>query len=136
MDSPRMYSGTTKVHHNPDIQNVLERWKTHLDDFVWYLGEFLDIAYPDYKPVKRTRRDLTRIATIHFEELLTDVLDEVDRRRAEDGASDRVRPAACYHPRRLRSRKQMTEMSATAFYDFCSDVHFELLRRYGLVLQS
>ncbi|KAI5481540.1 cell polarity protein [Pseudohyphozyma bogoriensis] len=80
------------------------------------------------------REKLTRLTRQQFQELSTDVYDEL-MRRIED-AADRPgeRPflavRAEFHPKRNQARQKLATLPLGRFRDLASDVYFELERRY------
>ncbi|BGO96598.1 Cell polarity protein [Rhodotorula toruloides ATCC 204091] len=81
------------------------------------------------------REKLTRLTRQQFQELSTDVYDEL-MRRIEDSNSGQpgqqpflaVRPD--FHPKRNQARQKLATLPLLRFRDLASDVYFELDRRY------
>lgn len=80
------------------------------------------------------RDKLTRLTRQQFQELSTDVYDELVR-RIEDAAGRpgeqpflAVRPD--FHPKRNQARQKLATLPLQRFKDLASDVYFELDRRY------
>ncbi|GAA6047170.1 hypothetical protein JCM3770_006933 [Rhodotorula araucariae] len=80
------------------------------------------------------REKLTRLTRQQFQELSTDVYDEL-MRRLEDTATPTsqqpflaVRPD--FHPKRNQARQKLATLPLLRFRDLASDVYFELDRRY------
>ncbi|GAA5859755.1 hypothetical protein JCM1840_006439 [Sporobolomyces johnsonii] len=80
------------------------------------------------------REKLTRLTRQQFQELSTDVYDELVR-RMEDAAGRpgeqpflAVRPD--FHPKRNQARQKLATLPLQRFRDLASDVYFELDRRY------
>ncbi|GAA5980675.1 hypothetical protein JCM10908_001729 [Rhodotorula pacifica] len=81
------------------------------------------------------REKLTRLTRQQFQELSTDVYDELMRRLQDstDGQQGQhgflaVRPD--FHPKRNQARQKLATLPITRFRDLGSDVYFELDRRY------
>ncbi|GAA5834442.1 hypothetical protein JCM9279_004317 [Rhodotorula babjevae] len=81
------------------------------------------------------RDKLTRLTRQQFQELSTDVYDEL-MRRIEDSSTPTagqqpflaVRPD--FHPKRNQARQKLATLPLSRFRDLASDVYFELDRRY------
>ncbi|GAA5914239.1 hypothetical protein JCM8208_001532, partial [Rhodotorula glutinis] len=81
------------------------------------------------------RDKLTRLTRQQFQELSTDVYDEL-MRRIDDSATPTagqqpflaVRPD--FHPKRNQARQKLATLPLSRFRDLASDVYFELDRRY------
>ncbi|GAA5926292.1 hypothetical protein JCM3775_000979 [Rhodotorula graminis] len=81
------------------------------------------------------RDKLTRLTRQQFQELTTDVYDEL-MRRIDDSATPTagqqpflaVRPD--FHPKRNQARQKLATLPLSRFRDLASDIYFELDRRY------
>ncbi|KDQ11966.1 hypothetical protein BOTBODRAFT_113544 [Botryobasidium botryosum FD-172 SS1] len=78
------------------------------------------------------REKLTRLTRQQFQELSTDVYDELIRRKTNSTQNDvpflPVRDD--FHPKRNQARQKLATLPKTRFKDLSSDVYFELGRRY------
>ena len=106
-------------------------------------------------PSSRTsaRDKLTRLTRQQFQELSTDVYDELCRRiqDEDDGLDSRSsktdsinnKPSTPYlptkeefHPKRNQARQKLATLPKTRFKDLASDVYYELIRRYPELLEE
>ncbi|TIA75033.1 hypothetical protein E3P94_00978 [Wallemia ichthyophaga] len=112
------------------------------------LSEFLDTHLRKESHSSRTsaRDKLTRLTRQQFQELSTDVFDELQRRfdGEEDSTprsskSDSIDKTSAtpylptkaeFHPKRNQARQKLATLPKTRFKDLASDVYFELVRRY------
>ncbi|ORY23629.1 hypothetical protein BCR39DRAFT_582805 [Naematelia encephala] len=99
------------------------------------LREFLASWLETESPTARAsaREKLTKLTKLQFQELSTDVYDELMRRRkADSGGGDvpflPVRED--FHPKRNQARQKLATLPNNRFKDLASDVFFELRRRY------
>ncbi|BGP21626.1 cell polarity protein [Rhodotorula toruloides] len=81
------------------------------------------------------REKLTRLTRQQFQELSTDVYDELTRRIEDSNGGQpgqqpflAVRPD--FHPKRNQARQKLATLPLLRFRDLASDVYFELDRRY------
>ncbi|RXK37163.1 hypothetical protein M231_05532 [Tremella mesenterica] len=96
-----------------------------------YLASWLEKESPTARASAREK--LTRLTKLQFQELSTDVYDELMRRlAAEEGSGDvpflPVRED--FHPKRNQARQKLATLPKNRFKDLASDVFFELKRRY------
>eukprot|EP00158_Paraphelidium_tribonemae_P004503 Partr_v1_DN26791_c0_g1_i1_m8372 putative cell polarity protein len=79
---------------------------------------------------RQSARDkLTKLYAHQFEELSTDVFDEMNR-RISDGSVPFLAVQSDFHPKRNQARQKLATLSVNRFKDLASDVYFELQRRY------
>ncbi|KAL7412917.1 hypothetical protein BDY24DRAFT_391588 [Mrakia frigida] len=98
-----------------------------------FLLEFLKKEPPNSRA--NAREKLTRLTRQQFQELSTDVYDEL-MRRVGDGGPDSpgevpflpLRPD--FHPKRNQARQKLATLPKSRFKDLASDVYYELNRRY------
>ena len=96
------------------------------------------------------RQKLTRLTRQQFQELSTDVYDELIRRKTNsDGIQGRSVSLLClrtsnspatlvpflpvrdeFHPKRNQARQKLATLPMSRFKDLSSDVYYELVRRY------
>ncbi|WWD22449.1 hypothetical protein CI109_106940 [Kwoniella shandongensis] len=101
------------------------------------LREFLASWLKEESPSSRAsaREKLTRLTKLQFQELSTDVYDELMRRMAVDnGNPDGNVPflpvREDFHPKRNQARQKLATLPKNRFKDLASDVFYELRRRY------
>ena len=86
----------------------------------------------------RARDKLVRLSPIQFQELSTDVYDELRRRQAyaarqqhpnSPGAPDFLLPVQGFHPKRNQARQKLSTLPSDRFRALATDVFYELERR-------
>jgi len=95
------------------------------------------LSQPGNSRPNRARDKLLRLSVVQFQELSTDVYDELQRREGVDassGPNDKpppyLLPKDKFHPKRNQARQKLSSLAATRFRDLATDVFFELERRY------
>ena len=93
-----------------------------------------------YMPHNRARDKLLRLSPIQFQELSTDVYDELLRREDErvvqgpEGEGQNVPrfllPKNNFHPKRNQARQKLSTLAQKKFRELATDVLFELERRF------
>ena len=86
----------------------------------------------------RARDKLLRLSAIQFQELSTDVYDELQRREPgatddetpEDEAPPFLPPKQNFHEKRNQARQKLSTLPADRFRDLATDVFYELERRF------
>lgn len=89
----------------------------------------------------RARDKLLRLSAVQFEELSTDVYDELMRRKRVDGqrgpngvteknVEEFLAPMRSFHPKRNQARQKLSTLPAPRFSALATDVFFELERRF------
>ncbi|KAI5780027.1 hypothetical protein EDC01DRAFT_668963 [Geopyxis carbonaria] len=87
----------------------------------------------------RARDKLLRLSMIQFQELSTDVYDELLRREPErnsnpppptDNPPPFLPPKADFHPKRNQARQKLSTLPGDRFRDLATDVFYELERRF------
>ncbi|KAJ2548206.1 component of the polarisome [Coemansia sp. RSA 1933] len=73
---------------------------------------------------------LSRLSPMQFQELATDVFDELNRRRYEADALPFLRVRDHYHPKRNQARQKLATLSRAKFVDLVHDVDEGLKRRF------
>ncbi|GAA5995031.1 uncharacterized protein JCM10292_004496 [Rhodotorula paludigena] len=80
------------------------------------------------------REKLTRLTRQQFQELSTDVYDELMRRIGDSPEQQGQQPFLAvrpdFHPKRNQARQKLATLPLLRFRDLASDVYFELDRRY------
>ena len=85
---------------------------------------------------KRARDKLLRLSIIQFQELSTDVYDELQRRQQVNDRRDSgqippyLLPTESIHPKRNHARMRLSTLPVPRFRDLAKDVFYELERRY------
>lgn len=106
------------------------------------LRAFLDQSLREdrgYHPHNRARDKLLRLSPIQFQELSTDVYDELLRREDERAAQSSgniakpvpraLIPKQNFHPKRNQARQKLSTLASRKFRELATDVLFELERR-------
>ena len=105
------------------------------------LKSFLALTLRDdrngVKP-NRARDKLLRLSAVQFQELSTDVYDELLRRKDFENAPPNERekrpafllPKENFHPKRNQARQKLSTLPITRFTALATDVFFELERRF------
>ena len=90
----------------------------------------------------KARDKLLRLSPVQFQELSTDVFDELQRRQAGGGKGPNGGPANGgpppyllakdeYHPKRNQARQKLSTLAPPRFRDLATDVFYELERRFS-----
>ncbi|RPB03101.1 hypothetical protein L873DRAFT_1787237 [Choiromyces venosus 120613-1] len=97
------------------------------------------LSQPGGARPNKARDKLLRLSVVQFQELSTDVYDELQRREGVDasassGSPDKpppfLLPKEKFHPKRNQARQKLSSLAAPRFRDLATDVFFELERRY------
>ncbi|ODN76142.1 hypothetical protein L202_06067 [Cryptococcus amylolentus CBS 6039] len=100
------------------------------------LKEFLASWIARESPTARAsaREKLTRLTKLQFQELSTDVYDELMRRIASETGEGATAPflpvREDFHPKRNQARQKLATLPSNRFKDLASDVFYELKRRF------
>ncbi|KAI9814690.1 MAG: component of the polarisome [Thelocarpon impressellum] len=91
----------------------------------------------------RARDKLLRLSAVQFQELSTDVFDELLRRQSSasqrrngpggsplEGPPPYLMPKTTFHPKRNQARQKLSTLPPPRFRDLATDVFFELERRF------
>ncbi|KAI0629097.1 hypothetical protein C8Q77DRAFT_1145039 [Trametes polyzona] len=112
---------------SPDPRTIA---RTHFDELNSYLASYL--AKEPANSRSTARQKLTRLTRQQFQELSTDVYDELMRRK--NNTSDNEVPFLPvrddFHPKRNQARQKLATLPTGRFKDLSSDVYYELARRY------
>lgn len=103
-----------------------------------YLGPYLNDEKGNPRP-SRAKDKLTRLSSVQFQELSTDVYDESirreqDRKRGGPGAPGNETPKFLlpknnFHPKRNQARQKLSTLPLERFRQLATDVFYELERR-------
>lgn len=92
---------------------------------------FLNSGQQNHPRQNKAREKLTRLSGTQFQELSTDVYDEVQRRtRSSNSAPMSLPPNPTFHPKRNQAREKLASLQTPRFKDLASDVYFEIERRF------
>lgn len=102
-----------------------------------YLAQSLRDEKGNAKP-NRARDKLLRLSAVQFQELSTDVYDELLRRQNATGPQRSgqgevptyLLPKENFHPKRNQARQKLSTLPAPRFRDLATDVFYELERRF------
>ena len=105
-----------------------------------FLKESLRQDQADGKP-NRARDKLLRLSAVQFQELSTDVYDELLRRKRVESQRDMPKPPGKrvedflepmpnFHPKRNQARQKLSTLPDSRFKALATDVFFELERRF------
>ncbi|KAH9980590.1 hypothetical protein BJV74DRAFT_856306 [Russula compacta] len=102
----------------------------HYNAFSKYLASYSAKEPEDSRPAPRQR--LTKLTHQQFQELCTDVHDELVRRNTNSDATRvAVLPAqGKFHPKRNQARQKLATLTTSRFPELVIDVHYELGCRY------
>ncbi|KAH8087889.1 hypothetical protein BXZ70DRAFT_540058 [Cristinia sonorae] len=104
--------------------------QTHFDELHRYLASYLVREPANSRSTARQK--LTRLTRQQFQELSTDVYDELVRRKTNTSENEipflPVRDD--FHPKRNQARQKLATLPTGRFKDLSSDVYYELARRY------
>ena len=116
--------------------NQEERLAQHHAILKRFLGQSLRDEKGNMKP-NRARDKLLRLSGIQFQELSTDVYDELLRRQSAQGQRENgpggvppyLLPKDNFHPKRNQARQKLATLPPPRFRDLATDVFYELERR-------
>jgi hypothetical protein len=105
-----------------------------------YLAAFLRDEKGNPRP-NRARDKLLRLSPVQFQELSTDVFDELLRRQQssrrtpnggtqDGGPPEFLLPKDSFHPKRNQARQKLSTLPSPRFRDLATDVFYELERRF------
>ena len=121
-----------------------EQFEATLSEHYVALKRFLAASLRDEKGnprPNRARDKLLRLSPIQFQELSTDVYDELVRRQAssrrppsgngsDGGPPPYLLPKDAFHPKRNQARQKLSTLPSPRFRDLATDVFYELERRF------
>ncbi|KAG8533724.1 uncharacterized protein KY384_001465 [Bacidia gigantensis] len=116
--------------------NQEDRLAQHYAILKRFLGQSLRDEKGNMKP-NRARDKLLRLSGIQFQELSTDVYDELLRRQSAQGQRENgpggvppyLLPKDNFHPKRNQARQKLATLPPPRFRDLATDVFYELERR-------
>ncbi|KAJ2792927.1 component of the polarisome, partial [Coemansia helicoidea] len=82
-------------------------------------------------PSKSEPGKLARLSSMQFQELATDVYDELKRRQSPVQDMPFLHVRDHYHPKRNQARQKLATLSRAKFVDLVLDVNEELKRRFS-----
>ena len=114
-----------------------DRLSQHYAILKRFLGQSLRDEKGNIKP-NRARDKLLRLSGIQFQELSTDVYDELLRRQSAQGQQTNgpgqvppyLLPKDNFHPKRNQARQKLATLPHPRFRDLATDVFYELERRF------
>ena len=114
-----------------------EKLSQHYTILKRYLAQSLREEKASAKP-NRARDKLLRLSAIQFQELSTDVYDELLRRQSAQGQQTNgpgqvpayLLPKENFHPKRNQARQKLATLPSSRFRDLATDVFYELERRF------
>ena len=114
-----------------------DRLSQHYAILKRFLGQSLRDEKGNIKP-NRARDKLLRLSGIQFQELSTDVYDELLRRQSAQGQQTNgpgqvppyLLPKDNFHPKRNQARQKLATLPPPRFRDLATDVFYELERRF------
>lgn len=101
--------------------------RVHFDELQSFLSSHLVKEAPGSRASAREK--LTRLTRQQFQELSTDVYDELIRRNT-NSATPHLPNREDFHPKRNQARQKLSTLPKPRFKDLASDVYYELGRRY------
>lgn len=115
-----------------------ERLSQHYAILKRFLGQSLRDEKGNMKPNK-ARDKLLRLSGVQFQELSTDVYDELLRRQSAQGQQmngpgqvpQYLPSKENFHPKRNQARQKLATLPPPRFRDLATDVFYELERRYS-----
>jgi hypothetical protein len=121
-----------------------EQFEAILSEHYVALKRYLAASLRDEKGnprVNRARDKLLRLSPVQFQELSTDVFDELLRRQqtskrpSNGGPPDQnlpqyLLPKDTFHPKRNQARQKLSTLPPARFRDLATDVFYELERRF------
>ncbi len=114
-----------------------ERLSQHYAILKRFLAQSLRDEKGNAKP-NRARDKLLRLSPVQFQELSTDVYDELLRRQSFSGqprngtgqVPEYLLPKDNFHPKRNQARQKLATLPPLRFQDLATDVFYELERRF------
>lgn len=144
---PRSSNGTGPMSSPPSsnesgkhpIHITEENLQEHHRTLTRFLAETAPKGQENSEPHYRARDKLLRLSSVQFQELSTDVYDELLRREhdrrhpphpSEQNHPRFLQPRPNYHPKRNQARQKLATLATNRFRELAGDVSFELERRY------
>lgn len=132
--------GTTMSSTEQQRRKTLQM-EERLSQHYAILKRFLAQSLRDEKgnaKTNRARDKLLRLSAVQFQELSTDVYDELLRRQSSSGQQMNgpgqvppyLLPKENFHPKRNQARQKLATLPPARFQDLATDVFYELERRF------
>jgi hypothetical protein len=125
--------------NNRKMQALEDTMAEHFRVLKVYLAPYLNDAQGNPRP-SRAKDKLTRLSSVQFQELSTDVYDESlrreqERKRGGPGAPGNdtpkfLLPKNNFHPKRNQARQKLSTLPLERFRQLATDVFYELERRF------
>ncbi|KAL8713397.1 MAG: hypothetical protein Q9220_002596 [cf. Caloplaca sp. 1 TL-2023] len=131
------YGTTLSDHQRRKTMMMEEALSQHYAILRRYLAQSLRDEKGNAKP-NRARDKLLRLSPVQFQELSTDVYDELLRRQSAAGQPTNgpsqvpafLLPKDNFHPKRNQARQKLATLPPPRFRDLATDVFYELERRF------
>ena len=129
---------TTDSQRRKTLQ-MEEKLSQHYAILKRFLAQSLRDEKGNPKP-NRARDKLLRLSAVQFQELSTDVYDELLRRQSSSGQQrdgpgqvpPYLLPRENFHPKRNQARQKLATLPPPRFQDLATDVFYELERRFPM----
>ena len=129
---------TTDSQRRKTLQ-MEEKLSQHYSILKRFLAQSLRDEKGNPKP-NRARDKLLRLSPVQFQELSTDVYDELLRRQSSSGQQrdgpgqvpPYLLPKENFHPKRNQARQKLATLPPPRFQDLATDVFYELERRFPM----
>lgn len=140
-----LYAGSTTGSIAGGRERTDNQFEGVLSEHYVALKRFLAAALRDEKANPRpnkARDKLLRLSPVQFQELSTDVFDELLRRQSasrrqpsaggmnDPGVPAYLLPKDTFHPKRNQARQKLSTLPPPRFRDLATDVFYELERRF------
>ncbi|CAN6646389.1 hypothetical protein TRVA0_021S02058 [Trichomonascus vanleenenianus] len=130
-------SGAASNNSQPIDQETITRYHR---GFCAFLGLALIPGYPAIDPIasgnNKARQKLRRLGDNHFNELATDVHDELERRMGPVSGPEHLMFREDMHPKRNMARQKLCVLTEMRFKDLCTDILCEIETRYPYAIPS
>ncbi|KAL8698804.1 MAG: hypothetical protein Q9201_006373 [Fulgogasparrea decipioides] len=131
------YGTSLSDHQRRKTLMMEEALSQHYAILKRYLAQSLRDEKGNAKP-NRARDKLLRLSPVQFQELSTDVYDELLRRQSAAGQQTNgpgqvpsyLLPKNNFHPKRNQARQKLATLPPPRFRDLATDVFYELERRF------
>lgn len=127
---------SSSENHRRQAARMEEKLSQHYHILKRFLAQSLHDDKISAKP-NRARDKLLRLSSIQFQELSTDVYDELQRRQSAAAQQNGPNSIPIYllrrenfHPKRNQARQKLATLPPPRFRDLATDVFYELERRF------
>lgn len=136
---PLPHDGANGAPRRPPPPQALEdQLQQHHRVLKGYLAATIAAQGQGAKTPSRARDKLLRLSPVQFQELSTDVYDELLRRQEQQRSGGAhgwtvpnfLLPKPNYHPKRNQARQKLASLAGQKFSELAMDVHYELERRF------